>query len=297
MLRYRDSTADVLVGGLALNDVLTAIIVFTPSLISAARGRYFGERVMCEFSAVTTVWYIYTTFAIIVLINAERWLAITRPFLYKRLGVTGFMLKAIITVEGLFCLLLASTPLLRYPVALKAGWYCAPVSAHHIVVPTITVTNTSISNITANVSTTTITQLGPVQETIYIKMVFLVVGISMLIGCNLSVAYQLQRRPFGDAASRELDRKFARIMGVVAALFLFTWLPNLAAQAACIEKSHVCKEFEFWAMRIVNIGVAVNPFVYGAMRTTYRRGYIYLARVTIHYLTCTLVPLPTFFLF
>lgn len=30
MLRYRDSTADVLVGGLALNDVLTAVIVFTP---------------------------------------------------------------------------------------------------------------------------------------------------------------------------------------------------------------------------------------------------------------------------
>ncbi|XP_070199922.1 trace amine-associated receptor 7c-like [Littorina saxatilis] len=262
LLKYRDSTSDVLVGGLALNDVLTAIIVFTPGLISAARGKYFGDRRMCEFSAVTTVWYIYTTFAMIVLINAERWLAITKPFFYKALNVTGFKLKAIMTVQGFFCLLLASTPLLRYPVALKPGWYCALVD--------------------------------PVTETIYIKLIYLVLGMAILVWCNSSIAFTLKNRPFGDSASREMDRKFARIMGVVACLFLLTWLPNVAAQAACLAKSRVCQKFEFWAMRIVNVGVAVNPVVYGVMKTTYRRGYIYLARVTLHYLTFTLIPLPPY---
>ena len=45
-------------------------------------------------------------------------------------------------------------------------------------------------------------------------------------------------------------------------------------------------------MRIVNVGVAVNPVVYGVMKTTYRRGYLYLARVSLHYLSLTLLPPP-----
>ncbi|XP_076470869.1 trace amine-associated receptor 7e-like [Babylonia areolata] len=276
VLRYRDSTSDVLIGGLALNDVLTATIVFTPSLISAARGQYFGSRVVCEFSAVTTVWYIYTTFAMLVLISADRWLALTKPFRYKQLLVTGFKLKVIMAFLGFFCLMLASLPLLRYPVVLKAGWYCAPVD----------ITYTHVSSTSPGVC--------PVQETLYIKMVYLLSGIFLLVSCNLSIAFTLKARPFGDAASRVADRKFTRIMGVVATLFLFTWLPNLTAQAACLAKSPVCPTFEFWAMRIVNVGVAVNPFVYGVMKTTYRRGYLYLVRVSLHYLTCTLLPLPTY---
>ncbi|KAK7114568.1 hypothetical protein V1264_000612 [Littorina saxatilis] len=313
LLKYRDSTSDVLVGGLALNDVLTAIIVFTPGLISAARGKYFGDRRMCEFSAVTTVWYIYTTFAMIVLINAERWLAITKPFFYKALNVTGFKLKAIMTVQGFFCLLLASTPLLRYPVALKPGWYCALVHLTHVHIPapsaasSAAISNYNATTITTNTTTTTtiipadlvnseamISEVDPVTETIYIKLIYLVLGMAILVWCNSSIAFTLKNRPFGDSASREMDRKFARIMGVVACLFLLTWLPNVAAQAACLAKSRVCQKFEFWAMRIVNVGVAVNPVVYGVMKTTYRRGYIYLARVTLHYLTFTLIPLPPY---
>ncbi|XP_025116169.1 prostaglandin E2 receptor EP4 subtype-like [Pomacea canaliculata] len=294
MLRYRDSTADVLVGGLALNDVLTAVIVFTPALISAVRGRYFGSRVMCEFSAVTTTWYIYTTFAILVLINVERWVAITKPFFYKRLGVTSSKLKFLIAMEGLFCLLLASMPLFRYPVTLKAGWYCALVSPRYVTSVLFVHTNDTVNNTFVDRNDLTIEYNDSAQETLAIKGTFLLFGIALLVACNASIAFELHKRPFRDAASREMDRKFACIMGVVAVLFLLTWFPNLAAHVACLHQSQVCAEFEFWAMRIVNVGVAVNPFVYGVMKTTYRRGYLYLARITLHYISCTLIPKPPY---
>ncbi|KAL8590201.1 hypothetical protein ACOMHN_010396 [Nucella lapillus] len=322
LLRYRDSTSDVLVGGLALNDVLTATIVFTPSLISAARGRYFGSQMVCEFSAVTTGWYIYTTFAMLVLISAERWLAITKPFRYKRLLVTGFKLKFIMGVLGFFCLMLASLPLLRWVMCLcgvvwrGVVWcgvaWCGVVTAGFklkfimavlgffcLMLASLPLLSWLQGQVHHGSPWLLLSYVGvsasvEVRETMYIKLVYLVAGIFMLVGCNISVAYTLKSRSFGGAASREVDRKFARIMGVVAALFLFTWLPNLTAQAACLAKSPVCPTFEFWAMRIVNIGVAVNPFVYGVMKTTYRRGYLYLVRVCLHYLTCTLLPLPTY---
>ena len=57
-------------------------------------------------------------------------------------------------------------------------------------------------------------------------------------------------------------------------------------------RAGVCQRFEFWAMRMVNVGVALNPFVYGAMKTTYRRAYLYLVRLSLHYLSLTWLPRP-----
>lgn len=113
----------------------------------------------------------------------------------------------------------------RYPVVLKAGWYCAPVNSHYVT-SLLTDNLTSTTNDSA-VSASGNLEICPVLETIVIKIILLLVGIAILIGCNVSVALELRRRPFGDAVSREMDRKFAIIMGVVALLFLLTWLPNL----------------------------------------------------------------------
>ncbi|XP_067652147.1 rhodopsin-like [Haliotis asinina] len=275
MSKYRDSVPDTLIGGLALNDVLTAIVVFTPSIIASIRGEYFNSRIFCEFSAVTVVWYIYTTFAIIVLINVERWIAITKPFVYKRLNFTLMKIKAIITLEGLFCLLLASIPLVKYPVRLKAGWYCAITDSKKA--------DGSHGDLY-------------VDEIVYITIILLFIGIIVLVGCNISIAYELNQNKLSQPGSKENEKKkkFAKLMGVVAMLFLVTWLPNLFANVACLNGAGKCEELEFWAMRIVNMGVAVNPIVYGVMKRTYRRGYIYLLRMTIHYMTCTLIPKPKY---
>ncbi|XP_071116587.1 trace amine-associated receptor 8c-like [Haliotis cracherodii] len=275
MSKYRDSVPDTLIGGLALNDVLTAFVVFTPSIIASIKGEYFNSRVFCEFSAATVVWYIYTTFAIIVLINVERWIAITKPFVYKRMNFTPMKIKAIITLEGLFCLLLASIPLVKYPVRLKAGWYCA-------------ITDSKMADGSPG-------DLY-VEEIVYITVILLFIGIIALVGCNISIAYELNQNKLSQPGSKETEKKkkFAKLMGVVALLFLVTWLPNLFANVACLNGVGKCEELEFWAMRIVNMGVAVNPIVYGVMKRTYRRGYIYLLRMTIHYMTCTLIPKPKY---
>ncbi|KAK6185359.1 hypothetical protein SNE40_007610 [Patella caerulea] len=284
--QYRQNVQDALVGSLALNDVLTVIIVMTPTLIAEMRGKYFGSRIFCEFSAVTTVWYIYTTFAIIVLISVERWLAISKPFLYKRLAITPIYIKGFVGLQGCFCLLLASIPLFIYPVTLKAGWYCA-------------MTNFIRTNMTAVINgsilvNVTKTVAYPVPEVIYIKIAFLFVGIVLLVACNISIAYQLTKKKGFDIRSNRLERQFAKLMGVVAVIFLLTWLPNLFARFACANGLNKCDVVEFYAMRVVMMGVAANPLVYGFMKKTYRRGYIYLMRMTVHYASFKLIPIPPY---
>ncbi|ESO90785.1 hypothetical protein LOTGIDRAFT_163667 [Lottia gigantea] len=279
--KYRKSVQDSLVGALALNDVLTAIIVMLPSLIAEIWGRYFGSKIFCEFSAVTVVWYIYTTFAIIVLISVERWIAISKPFLYKRMAITPTFMKGVVGCLGCFCLLLASIPLFIYPVTLKSGWYCSMVTFE-------------TTNITFNGTTTFEVTEIPVNEVLFIKIAFLTVGITLLLSCNISIAYQLTRKKSFDLRSNRLERKFAKLMWVVAICFLLTWLPNLFARFACAQGSGKCEIVKFYAMKVVMAGCAVNPLVYGVMKKTYRRGYIYLTRMTLHYSTFTLIPAPKY---
>lgn len=46
ILRHRHSTADILVGGLALNDVLTAVVVFTP--VSCMQSYLYSSKIVCS---------------------------------------------------------------------------------------------------------------------------------------------------------------------------------------------------------------------------------------------------------
>ncbi len=55
ILWYRPSIPDTLVGGLVLNDFLTCLIVFTPSIIAELRGEWFGQGFCC-YHAIVNVW-------------------------------------------------------------------------------------------------------------------------------------------------------------------------------------------------------------------------------------------------
>ena len=79
--------------------------------------------------------YLYTTFAIIVLMSVDRWLAIVHPYYYVRV-ITTLKMKLIVGALGLFCLLLGSLPLIWYPVSLRPGWYCT-VTVQHVINGTV----------------------------------------------------------------------------------------------------------------------------------------------------------------
>lgn len=208
ILKYRDSVPDVLVGALALNDFLTAVIVFTPSIIADIRQQWFPNLIFCRFHSVVKDWYIYTTFGIIVLISLERWTAITKPYFYRR-HVTSLKMKVLVAVSGLFCLLSSSIPLINHGVILKPGWYCSLVE------------NYPGKN-------TTLYDGLPVTN-IGINCAYLVLGILAVSACNVSIIYQLKRKKSADINGRLMERKFANVMGVICCFFLLTWLPNLVS--------------------------------------------------------------------
>lgn len=124
---------------------------------------------------------------------------------------------------------------IRYPVTLKAGWYCALVSPRYVTSVLFVHTNDTVNNTFVDRNDLTIEYNDSAQETLAIKGTFLLFGIALLVVCNASIAFELHKRPFRDAASREMDRKFACIMGVVAVLFLLTWFPNLVSISPGLE--------------------------------------------------------------
>lgn len=65
-----------------------------------------------------------------------------------------------------------------------------------------------------------------------------------------------------------------------------------ASHVGCLNGLDWCHQAEFWARNIVNIGVSINPIVYGVMKRTYRRGYHYLIHMTLYICTFTLIAKP-----
>ena len=51
------------------------------------------------------------------------------------------------------------------------------------------------------------------------------------------------------------------------------------------EKGNMCAKAEYAASRIVNINVAINPFLYAIMKPSYRRGYWSLLKQGIKFLS------------
>ena len=51
------------------------------------------------------------------------------------------------------------------------------------------------------------------------------------------------------------------------------------------EKGLMCAKAEYAASRIVNINVAINPFLYAIMKPSYRRGYWSILKQGIQFLS------------
>ena len=205
-LKWRNSVSDVLVGGLALNDLLTCIVVFTPSILGEIFQRWPDSERFCQFHAVVTLWYLYTTFAIIVLMSVDRWLALNKPFYYQT-KVSTLLMKLVICGLGSFCLLLGSVPLLFYPVIPQAGWYC-------------TVTQLHLVNGTMEVSVP--------HLLLRINMAYICTGMVILLGFTGHIIYTMTRKHRIRHHGYRKEHKFAQLMAVVALCFLITWIPSWA---------------------------------------------------------------------
>ncbi|CAH1797850.1 unnamed protein product [Owenia fusiformis] len=278
LMQFRHSIPDVLVGGLALNDVLTAVVVFTWSIIAEIRQEWIPWPHLCRYHAVAKAWYIYTTFAIIVLMSVERWLAIIKPF-YHQVHMTTLKMKLTIGGLGLFCLLGSSISLVIYPVDLKPGWYCAMTAPYMVI----------------NHTRVEIPGAYPYPYTIGIA-VMLTIGIAVLLVCNIHIIIVLRKKSFKrlGIANIQLENRFAKVMGIIAVIFVLTWVPSLVTKMLSLKYATSLPVAEFWSSRIVNMSVAVNPLVYGVMKSTYRRAYWYLIRMTVHFCSFRIIPAPDY---
>lgn len=108
-------------------------------------------------------------------------------------------------------------PLVFYDAVLVPGWYC-------IVGENVKVTDGTYS----------LTLTLPYGMTyVILNVVYLAVGITIMCACSLHIMVKLCSK--GAASGCSIERKFAKLVGVIAAVFLLTYLPYMVQT---IYKSH-----------------------------------------------------------
>ncbi|CAH1783981.1 unnamed protein product [Owenia fusiformis] len=96
----------------------------------------------------------------------------------------------------------------------------------------------------------------------------------------------------GNAKMREKSRKnkseikFAQITIVLAFFFSLCWLPY-CIRSIMVQSGYPKDKFiDFIVTRLAACNSMINPIIYGALKVGYRRGYLYLLRLAVHYVLC-----------
>ena len=160
--------------------------------------------------------------------SVERWLAIVKPFYYKQY-VTGNRIMFAIGGCGLFCLLHGTLPLIWDPVVLMPGWYCV------------------VGDIVLDTTSRNVTYFRPDIPEYHLTSTATIIGlgIAILVYFTGSVIIVLTRKSVKIGINNStMERRFAKLMGVIGLIFLLTWIPYLVCYCLklhTIYKIQKCK--------------------------------------------------------
>ncbi len=132
-----------------------------------------------------------------------------RPFSYERL-LSTFRCKMIIMCIGICCLLMGSIPIIFYPVALKAGWYCAIVQYE------------LDSNRT----------IHAYQPLAYQSMTLIYISngcIVMVVFTVLTLKELRRMKKSVISTGHKMETRIARFMALIGLIFLITYLPTVVS--------------------------------------------------------------------
>lgn len=103
---------DVLVVGLALTDLLTTLVPIPLATYAYFAGvDYTQGCILCDFFGTMAQFTRYSSSQIVTIVSVERYLAVNRPFLYRKYA-TPKRFVAILVISWLLALLLAAIPLM-----------------------------------------------------------------------------------------------------------------------------------------------------------------------------------------
>uniref|UniRef100_A0A8C4SJ45 G-protein coupled receptors family 1 profile domain-containing protein n=1 Tax=Erpetoichthys calabaricus TaxID=27687 RepID=A0A8C4SJ45_ERPCA len=104
----RESAFYTLVCGLAVTDLLGTCLASPLTIFTYMNGTSLEDQALCEFDSFLLLFFGVTGLSIICAMSGERYLAISRPYLYQRkVSTTGArrLLCAIYAINALFCAL------------------------------------------------------------------------------------------------------------------------------------------------------------------------------------------------
>ena len=206
---------NIIITALLCNEFFTVMMVHTPTMIAYSRKHWFGKQI-CIYHAFFYAFFTLNKFLCIVLLAAERYWAIVKPFHYARVArlyIAFILVALLVTISFVFSITCAFS----LPATLLPGWYCT----HVTIAPT---KNCS------EVSTKTSSEVCPQDinwEAYYASLcIIFFAGFALASVFNVRVLIELNRKRDCHVDAFQLERRMSITIQVLGVAFFVTWLPT-----------------------------------------------------------------------